>query len=195
MRKVINIVLILLTILLAYWLYNSISEPILFHKERDARKAAVVNVLKQIQQAQDIHRLATGEYANNFDSLALNITNGKVPIIKMEADPSDPTNEDKFIKSVTYKNAKDSLFALLGTSLSLDSLRYVPFGQGAKFDIQADTMTHQGTLINVLEVGTRYNVFMGAFADKRFKKYDKYYDPEKLIKFGDMNGPNTNGNW
>ncbi len=194
MRKVINIALILLTILLAYWLYNSISEPISFHKQRDIRKAAVVDVLKKIQVAQDIHKLATGNYANSFDSLAYNILNDSVPIIKLEADPADPNNPDRFIKTISYKNAKDSLFSLIG-AVNIDSLRYIPFGKGATFDIQADTLTHQGTLINVLEVGTRYSTFMGQFADQRFKKYDKFYDPDKLIKFGDMNSPNTNGNW
>lgn len=194
MRKVINISLILVTILLAYWLYNSISEPISFHKQRDIRKNAVVEVLKKLQVAQDVHKWATGEYANNFDSLTYNIVNGEIPIIKLEADPADPSNEDKFIKTVTYKNAKDSLFSLIGT-VNIDSLRYIPFGKGAIFDMQADTMTHQSTLINVLEVGTRYSTFMGPYADKRFQKYDKYYDPDKIIKFGDMNSPNTNGNW
>lgn len=195
MRKVINLVLILITLVLTYWLYTSVREPIAFHSERDKRKDAVINSLKKIQIAQDVYRMVTGKYASNFDTLASVIKNGKIEIVKLEADPSDPTNQDKFVKSVSYKVAIDSITSIYGRSINLDSLRYVPFAEGKTFDIDADTLTHQNTLVNVVQVGTRYKEFMGEFASPAYQKYDKYYDPEKLIKFGDMNSPNTNGNW
>jgi type I restriction-modification system DNA methylase subunit len=195
MRKVINLVLILITLILTYWLYASIREPIAFHSERDKRKDAVIAVLKKIQITQDVYRMVTGKYASSFDSLASVINNGKIEVAKLEADPSDPTNQDKFIKTVSYTPAKDSLYSLLGNTINVDSLRYIPYGGGKTFEIAADTLTHQNSLVNVLQVGTRYKEFMGEFANPSFKKYDKFYDPEKLIKFGDMNSPNTNGNW
>lgn len=195
MRKVINLVLILVTLVLAYWLYSSIREPIAFHEERDKRKEAVIASLKKIQIAQDVFRMATGKYANNFDSLASVINNGKIEVVKLEADPSDPTNQDKFIKTVTYAMAKDTLYAMLGKAINVDSLRYIPYGAGKIYEIDADTITHQNSLVNVVQVGTKFKEFMGEFANPSFKKYDKFYDPEKLIKFGDMNSPNTNGNW
>lgn len=195
MRKVVNLVLILITLVLTYWLYASVREPIAFADERDKRKDAVVKVLKKLQITQDVHRMVTGRYANNFDSLTNVINTGKIEIIKLESDPSDPTNQDKFIRTVSYKDAKDSLYSLLGGSVNIDSLRYVPYGDGKTFTIDADTMTHQNTLVNVLEVATKWEVFMGPYKDPRYKKYDAYYDPSKTIKFGDMNSPNTNGNW
>ena len=36
---------------------------------------------------------------------------------------------------------------------------------------------------------------MGPFGDAKYKKYDKYFDPEKMLKFGDLTTPNLNGNW
>lgn len=195
MRKVINLVLVLVTLVLAYWLYSSIREPIAFHEERDKRKEAVIAALKKIQTAQDVFRMSTGQYAKNFDTLALVINNGKIEVAKLEADPNDPTNQDKFVKTISYAMAKDTLFSMLGMSINLDSLRYIPFGNGKTFEIDADTLTHQNTLVNVVQVSTKFKEFMGPFASPSFKKYDKYYDPEKLLKFGDMNSPNTNGNW
>lgn len=195
MRKVINLVLVLITLVLAYWLYASIREPIAFHQERDKRKEAVIAMLKKIQTAQDVFRMATGQYAKNFDTLAAVINNGKIEVAKLEADPTDPSNQDKFIKTLTYTLAKDTLFAILGKAINVDSLRYIPYGNGKTFEIAADTLTHQNSLVNVVQVGTKYKEFMGEFANPSFKKYDKFYDPEKLIKFGDMNSPNTNGNW
>ncbi|HMR89774.1 MAG TPA: hypothetical protein PKD51_16550 [Saprospiraceae bacterium] len=195
MRKVINLVLVLVTVVLAYWLYASVREPIAFAAEKNKRKDAVVDVLKKLQVTQDVYRMVTGKYAADFDSLANVIKTGKVEIVKLESDPSDPTNQDKFIRTVSYKDAKDTLYSLLGGMVNVDSLRYVPFGDGAKFTIDADTMTYQNTLVNVLEVGTKWDVFMGEFKDPKYKKYDAFYDPSKTIKFGDMNTPNTNGNW
>jgi hypothetical protein len=195
MQKIINIVLILLTVVFAYWLYASIREPIAFHEELDKRKDAVIKSLKKIQIAQDVYRMVTGKYANNFDTLTSGISNGRIEIVKLEADPTDPSNQDKFIKTISYRAAKDSLFSLLGGPINLDSLRYIPFTVGKTYEIDADTLTHQNNLVNVVQVGTRYKEFMGPFASPNYKKYDKYYDPDKLIKFGDMNSPNTNGNW
>ncbi|MFN8338092.1 MAG: hypothetical protein U0T36_03655 [Saprospiraceae bacterium] len=195
MRKVINIALILITLVLTYWLYTSIKEPIAFHSERDKRKDAVIGSLKKIQIAQDVYRMVTGNFANNFDSLSSVLNNRQIEVAKLEADPSDPTNQDKFIKTVSYKSAKDSLFSLLGKSINIDSLRYIPYTDGKTYEIDADTLTHQGSLVNVVQVGTKYKEFMGEFANPSYKKYDKFYDPEKMIKFGDMNSPNTNGNW
>ena len=106
MRKVINLVLILITLILTYWLYSSIREPIAFHAERDKRKDAVVAVLKKIQVAQDVYRMVTGKYAANFDSLSSVLKNGKIEVAKLEADPTDPTNQDKFVKTVSYTPSK-----------------------------------------------------------------------------------------
>lgn len=195
MRKVINLALILITLVLTYWLYTSIKEPIAFHSERDKRKDAVIASLKNIQIAQDVYRMVTGNFANNFDSLSSVLKNREIEIAKLESDPSDPTNQDKFIKTVSYKSAKDSLFSMLGKQINIDSLRFIPYTDGKTFEIDADTLTHQGSLVNVVQVGTKYKEFMGEFANPSYKKYDKFYDPEKMIKFGDMNSPNTNGNW
>lgn len=195
MRKGINLALFLITLVLTYWLYKSVKEPIEFHAEADKRKDAVITVLKKLQVAQDVYRMVTGAYASNFDTLSKVLNNGKIEIVKLGEDPSDPGNQDKFIRTVSYKAAKDSLFSLLNGNINIDSLRYVPFGEGKVFDIAADTLTYQNALVNVVQVQTRFKDFMGIYADPRYQKYDSYYDPEKALKFGDMNSPNTNGNW
>ncbi|MCB9309533.1 MAG: hypothetical protein H6567_05690 [Lewinellaceae bacterium] len=195
MRNIINVVLALLTVFFAYWLYNTIREPIRFAAEKSKRGDAVISKLKDIQSAEDVYRMVTGKFAGNFDQLRDTINNGNIALIKLTADPNDPTNQDKFVKSVTYKSAKDSLRAILMHDVNLDSLKYIPYSDGKTFDIAADTLTYQNTLVQVVQVGTKWKDFMGEYADPKFKKYDNFYDPEKALKFGDMNSPNTNGNW
>ncbi|NNE27785.1 MAG: hypothetical protein HKN09_13145 [Saprospiraceae bacterium] len=56
-------------------------------------------------------------------------------------------------------------------------------------------MTYQSTLVSVVEVGTRWKEFMGEYGSIRYAKYDNSYDPNRMLKFGDMSAPNLTGNW
>ena len=192
MRLIINILLVLGILLGIYLLYTSIQEPIAFNAEKAKRETAVIEKLSRIRQAQEMYRAITGHYAGNFDTLAYVLQNGKFMIIQAFGNPDDPTNTEKIRRDTLFKSAKDSI-NLLGWNV--DSLRYVPYGGGQFFNIQADTMTYQSTLVDVVEVGVARKVFMGKFGDKRFAKYDDGYDPEALVKFGNMFAPNTAGNW
>ncbi|HPK10551.1 MAG TPA: hypothetical protein PK147_10610 [Saprospiraceae bacterium] len=193
MKIVINIILLALICLFSYWLVNSISEPIRFQEVKSKRAIVVQNKLKKIRTAEEIYRTITGEYAGSFDTLSLVLKRDSIPFVKLISDPDDPTNGDKFTKIVTYSAAIDSIKRL---GINLDSLRYVPFAPAnTTFDIAADTMTYQSTLVNVVEVGTPWKTFMGDYGDPRFKKYDAFYDPNKMLKFGDLNKPSVAGNW
>ena len=191
MRLIINIVLILVIILLGYMLYNSINEPILFNQIKNERKEAVANRLKQVRSAQEIYRQIKGKYASDFDSLIYTLKNEKLSYLNIEGDPDDPSNTS-FIKTVTYIPAIDTINKL---GLVLDSMPFVPFGGGKKFEIAAAKIEYQGTTVDVVEVGTRWKEFMGEYGVNRFKKYDSSYDPESSFKFGDLSRPVVSGNW
>lgn len=192
MRYVVNIILVILIVLLAYMLYSSIKEPIAFGEAKDFRKAKVVSKLETIRDAQEIYRGITGEFASSFDQLSNTLKNDSIPFEKIIVDPDDPSNSEKFQRFVTFTPAIDSINAL---GINLDSLRYVPFSNGMTFDIAADTLEYQKTIVSVVEVGTKWKNFMGKFADPKYGKYDSRYDPNKTIKFGDMLKPNISGNW
>ena len=191
MKSIITIVLALLCLFLVYLLYLNIQEPIKFQEEKTAREKVVINKLEDIRSAQEIYKAITDRYANSFDSLSLVLKNDSIPIEKILGDPDDPTGQD-FIRTVTYVAAKDSLADM---EIDISDLSSVPFGDGKRFSIDADTMTYQSTLVNVCEVGVRYKDFMGDYASKRYSKYDNSYNPDKMLKFGDMNSPNLSGNW
>lgn len=192
MRLGLNLLLIALIAGLVYILANSIKEPIQFQNEHQRRKDAVVDKLMKIRTAQECYRGITGKFAHNFDTLNQVLQTGKFSVVQVFGDPDDPNNKDAIRYDTTFLPAIDSINTL---GINLDSLRYVPFGSGAVFNIDADTMTYQKTLVNVVEVGVVKNKFMGPYADERFKKYDNSYDPNAIIKFGNMNAPNTSGNW
>ncbi len=192
MRHIVNILLLLLIVFLAYMVYNSIKEPIAFGEEREIRKAAVVAKLETIRDAQEIYNGITGKFSSSFADLRNILETDSIPFEKIIGDPDDPNNVDKFERFVTYTMAIDSINAM---GIDLETLSLIPFGEGKSFDITADTISYQKTLVPVVEVGTKWKNFMGKYADPRYAKYDSGYDPERVIKFGDMNKPNLSGSW
>lgn len=192
MRLIINLLLIALIGVLVYVLVDSIREPINFKAEKDRRKDAVVDKLMEIRQAQEMYRGITGEFAHSFDTLKQVLTEGQFELVSVTGDADDPNFKGKIQYSSTFVAAIDSVRTL---GMNLDALSTIPLSNGQKFDIKADTLTYQSTLVNVVEVGTSYKTFMGEYGDPRFARYDNSYDPNKYIKFGDMNKPNLSGNW
>ncbi len=193
MKTLISLVLGILVVFLAYVLYLNIKEPIAFQEEKNLRKDAVVTKLKDIRTAQEIYKAVTGGYAPTFDTLAQVIKSDSIRIVTIFGDKDDKKSTEEFREVITYKSAMDSLRNK--SNINLDSLRYVPFTDGMTFNIDADTMTYQSTLVNIVEVGTRWKNFMGKYASPNYSKYDNSYDPNKMLKFGDMNAPNLAGNW
>ena len=191
MRLIINILLILGVAGLFYLLYSSIKEPISFQQVRDAREGAVVDKLVKIRSAQETYRLVTGQFAPRWDTLKQVLRDGKIQIISVTGDPDDPLN-NTIVYDTTYESAMDQIS---GLDLNLDSLEYVPYGNGELFDISADTMTYQKTLVNVVEVGVSKAKFMGKYADLKYARYDDTYNPNEYVKFGSMSTPNLSGNW
>ncbi len=192
MKVVINLVLIAIIAVLSYLLIDSIREPIAFKAEKDKRENAVEAKLSLIRQVQEMYRGVTDEFAPNFDTLQQVLETDSFSLVSVYGDPDDPNFTGEIQYDTSYIMAADSIRSL---GINLDSLRYVPYSNGETFDIAADTVTYQSTLVHVVEVGTKINKFMGKYADPRYAKYDDSYDPNKVIKFGDMNKPSLSGNW
>ena len=184
---------------LIYSLVLNIKEPIEFAEVKEARKSKVVNSLENIRTAQEIYKLVTGEYAHTFDTLSQVINTDSIKIVTIFGDKDDLKSTEEFREVITYKNALDSFNnTFLRKNLmipNLDSIRFVPYTKGDVYSISADTLTYQSTLVNVVEVSTRWKNFMGEYASPKYMKYDNSYDPDRMIKFGDMTAPNLAGNW
>ena len=191
MKNILSVVLVLIIAFLGFALIQGIKEPIAFQKEKRMRRDAVVAKLEKIRTAQELYRDITGKFAGSFDSLKYVLSNDSLTIEKIEGDPDDPTGEE-YTLTLIKTPAIDTIRKL---EIDLDGLESIPFSDGKAFNIQADTLTYQSTLVNVTEVGTRWRDFMGEYASMKYTKYDNSYDPDMMLKFGDMNAPNLSGNW
>ena len=192
MRLVINLILAAIVVGLIWVLISSIREPIAFKAEKERRERAVIDRLMDIRTAQEFYRDITGLFAPSFDTLSDVLRTGKFQIVSVIGDPDDPKFTGVITYDTVYQPAIDTIRTL---GINLDSLRYVPYSSGVVFDIAADTMAYQSTLVNVVEVGTMRSNFMGKFSDARFRRYDQSYNPRSIIKFGNLNAPNLSGNW
>ena len=193
MRLISNLIVVAIIAALIYVLVDSIREPIAFKAEKDKREAAVVDRLMDLRRGQEIYRTITGgEFASNWNDFKNVLKTGKIPYIKVIGDPDDPDFVGNVTYDTTYSSAADSIKSL---GWDLNEMVLIPFGNGKMFDVQADTISYQKTIVNVVEVGTKRSAFMGKYADIKYKRYDARYDPKSIIKFGDMNKPNTSGNW
>lgn len=193
MRLIVNLILVAIIAALIYVLVDSIREPIAFKAEKDKREQAVVANLMELRRGQELYRTITGgEFASNWDDFKNVLKTGQIPYVKVNGDPDDPNFTGVVTYDTTYSSALDSITAM---GWDLDELVKVPFSNGKTFDVQADTLSYQKTLVNVVEVGTKRSTFMGKYADPSYSRYDARYNPNSVIKFGDMNKPNTSGNW
>lgn len=192
-RQIFNLLFLLLAFGLAFLLYKSIEEPIAFADFREKRESVVETKLETIRRTQEMYRDITGEFAHTFDTLKQVLTNESFALVKVIGDPDDPNFTGEITYDTTFRSAADSLRKL---DISLDDLEYVPFtDKQVKFDIDAKVVEYQSTEVPVVQVGTKRKHFMGDYASPRFAQYDRNYDPNATIKFGDLNKPNLSGNW
>jgi hypothetical protein len=197
MKLIINLILVALVGLLLWVLIASIREPIAFQAEKYKRREAVIVKLKELRKAQEIYRDVTGGFAGDYNALRDTLRFGKIRTIAVEGDPDDPNNS-----TITYDTIYEPASKYVEeANLKLDSIEYVPYTNGLKFELFADTINYQKTNVWVVEARTRYVDFMGPFADPKFKKYDDSFNPDRpgeknyYLGFGNRSAPNTSGNW
>ena len=227
MKTVINIVLGLCALVLVYVCYASIMGPIDFENQKKARDKEVIARLIDIRKAQQEYRmLHQQKYTASFDTLIDFVKNAKIPFVAKEGVLSDKQLEEGLtekkamaiinkakktgkwdeVKKNGLENFKrDTMWvAVIDTifpkGFNADSLRYVPFGNGAQFEIatKSDT-TKSGAPIYLQEVKTPYTVYLNGLNKQEIvnlidlqQKLSRYPG----LMMGSIEIPNNNaGNW
>ena len=227
MKTVFNVVLGLCALALVYICYASIMGPINFEKAKKQRDAAVIARLIDIRKAQLEYRtLHNQQYTNNFDSLIDFVKTQKLPFIFKQGELSDKQLEEgltekkaiaiinKAKKTGNYSEVqkqglenfkRDTMWvAVLDTifpkGFIADSMRYVPYGTGAQFEMETRNDTAKsGAPFCLLEVRTPYEIYLNGLDAQEIAnlkdvqtKLGKYCG----LKIGDLETANNNaGNW
>lgn len=211
MRAAIQIVLGILIVALAYFVYNSIQIPIRFNKQKDVIELSTITRLIDIREAQKAYKDVKNHYTANFDSLiyflktdsfSLTRATGTIPESLIDSLGTLKRAREAALRMGIIKREKtkvpvmDSLF---GTYFAVDSLRYIPFGEGIEFTMEAGEYTTPSKLVvKVMEVRVLYSDLLREldpqlvvnYSDKRFK-ITKY----KGLKLGSLIEGTLTGNW
>ena len=208
MKTVFQIILTIAILALAYLVYDSINRPIQFQKQYNKRKHTVIKRLEEIRNVEVAYKSVHQKYTGSFDTLLNFLKNDSLPLVKKIGSLTDSMleagiTESKalalgIIKRDTIRVAvKDSLFK---ESYPIDSLPFVPYSGGVKFELGAGTVTTgSGVKVHVFECKTPNQVFLKGLNKQEIANLnDKAIKLERYpgLKVGSLEEANNNaGNW
>lgn len=195
-RTIIQIVLLLVIIVLAYLVYQSVNKPLQFNAEKDRREAAVIQDLKDIRAGQLIYKKMNEQYAKNFDTLLMFLREGEIPIVKKVPDPEDTTFTRTINDTIGYIVVADSLYGSRA-QFNLDSLPWIP-GSGVMYTLDAGEVEKGGLKVHVFEATADYkDILKGMDFQSIVNLIKAREDIDKFpgLKVGSMLEPSTDGNW
>ncbi len=161
MRFVIQILLWLVIIFLAYLTFNAVYEPIQFNKIKEKRYTKVIKNLKDIRSAELAHQEVTGKFSGDWDSLVKFIDTAEFAITQrrdttlLDEEYKKTYGVDQYIEKVIvdtlgFVPVKDSLFK--GNEERYRTMMNVPVaGVDEKFELKAGTITKGDNKIPVFE--------------------------------------------
>ena len=210
MRRVIQILFVLIIIVLGYLIVESIMEPIRFNQEVETREKATIDRLIDIRDAQKAYKDVYKKYTSSFDTLIAFVDTGSFIVVKAEGDiPEEWLDEMGFEKAREKALAEgvisrepiqvpvlDSLF---NQGFATDSLRYVPFTEGVTFEMDAGKLlTSSNLTVQVIETFCLYDDLL----NEMDRQLVVNYKDERMkivgfegVKFGSMEEGTLTGNW
>ena len=193
----INIGLVIVALVLAYLVFDSIRQPVAFENIRKEREIQVVQSLKDIRSTQTLFKQTYNRYTADFDSLIEYVKTGELPVVNIVADPNDTTFTKTINDTVGYIKVIDSLFSKR-ENFDINTLRIVPFSQNDQFELQAGFIKRGGLKVAVFEAKTPYSTYLWDLDPQRVNNLRaEQEDLEKYagLKVGSMDEPSLSGNW
>ncbi|MCK4361350.1 MAG: hypothetical protein KAV70_06365 [Bacteroidales bacterium] len=196
-NNIIKIVLAIVIITLAYFVYESILEPVRFKKEKNIRELEVIQRLKDIRTSQMIYRAINNKYTASFDTLVEFLHIGEIPIVNIIPDPEDTTFTKTINDTIGYINVGDSLFGKR-PNFVIEEIRFIPFTDTIEFEMDAGEIEQGKVKVNVLEISALYKYFLKGLDNQliiNLIKSKNEIDRFPGLKLGSMTEASTDGNW
>ncbi len=193
MKTAIQIVLVIVIVVLGYLIYDSIMEPVRFRQEVQVREADIIQRLKDIREVQRSHRSRYQKFTGDLDSLLMFYRIDSLPLIRAIGHVPDTLTESEAVRlgiverDTIWIAAKDSL--LRNIRYPVEQLPYVPYGQGARFEMNAGFIERGLVRLPVFEASVQAHVYMSDLDNWRV-----YYTREDL-RVGSMQEAVLDGNW
>jgi hypothetical protein len=194
---IVQIVLLLAVIFLAYRLYEIIQEPIRFEKIKTKRYDKIKERLEDIRDVQKAYRAEYNEFAGDFNTLIAFVDTGKQTIIERKDSTftyfdkvylKDREKDTIITRVIGYRDIKESLFE---KNFDPEVLRYIPLTDNKKFSLEADKLTVNDIIVPVFEArATNKDIFADIW-----EKYEDFIDKDYALKVGSLTEPTLSGNW
>lgn len=211
MKKVIQGLLIVGSIVLAYLVYSTIRNPIDFKTEQDLRYTACVESLKNIRKAESAYKDVNGKFTGSWDTLAVFVKKGTLPLVKKIGSLTDEqleagmTEKEAISKGLIIRDTVrvavlDSLF---GKSYNADRMRYIPHTKDELFFLGTNIITTgSGVQVPVFEARAHNNQILSELQDRFKQEIINLNEKRRLdgkypgLKVGSLTETNNSaGNW
>ncbi len=207
MKRIIQVVLLIAIVVLAYLIWESIQTPIRFNKEKDIRYAATIQRLKDIRTAQLAFKDEFGRFTASFDSLIQFVESDSMKLVKAIGSIPDDLLAQGWTEAIALKEGiitrdtikiaiKDTLFA---DDFVAADLRYVPFTENVQFEMATGTVLTGSVNVNVFEAKVSNDLLLHGLNEQLIINLNDRMKTSKNypgIKVGDLNEANNNaGNW
>ena len=210
MKKLFQIILAVAIVGLVYVIYVQISTPIRFDKETKAKKAQVIDRIKDIRTAQRAFKSKYQHFTASFDSLSAFVLTDTLELERKIVDEDDSAAM-AMLKKSGKKNIEKFKIAVIDTIFApkkvtrqdVENFRFIPgTGNKAQFIMEAGIITTESkVVIPVVECRAPYKMFLDTVAyrqeiinliDDEVNNFNRYPG----VKFGSMEaGNNEAGNW
>ncbi|MBO7396474.1 MAG: hypothetical protein J6Y31_03545 [Bacteroidales bacterium] len=184
-KIILEVVLAVLVVLVAWAIVRSIQKPVNFNKEVAARSHVAIQRLKDIRTLQVAYKGVNGKFTSTIDSLKLFYENGKMDIVMQIGSNDDSLavantmavkkanrrlkpeqltaklqelyeQGQKVVFSITTQiPVKDTLFHNR-PDFCIDSLAFIPFSGGQPTEMEATVKTVSGVKVPLFEARMPY---------------------------------------
>ena len=190
----------LIIIALAYLIVRSIQQPVQFNKEKAAREADAITILKDIRTLQVAYKNVYNHYAPAMDSLIDFYKNGEMTIIKQigSMDDSLAVAQKRVRREIMKMPVKDTIFKDRA-SFNPESLRTIPYSGGDPVILKSDIKVVSGVNVPLFEADIPYNSLLKGMhhqllVNLNYERTDQGRYPG--LQVGSIDNPNNNaGNW
>ncbi|MDR4989257.1 MAG: hypothetical protein RG741_10515 [Bacteroidales bacterium] len=194
MKTVVQIALAIVIIVLVYFVYESIMEPVRFRQEVQVREREIIERLKDIREVQRSHRSRYQRFTADLDSLVLFYQLDSLALIRAIGHVPDTLTESEAVRlgivqrDTLWVAARDSL--LRNVRYSIEDLPYVPYGQGKRFEMNSGFIERGLVKLPVFEASVQPHIYLGDMDNWRV-----YYTREEGLRVGSMQEAVLDGNW
>jgi hypothetical protein len=195
-RLIVRILLAVVIVVLGYLVFESIMGPVRFQRELDHRRKIVVDRMKDLRSVQLTYRSLNNDYAADLDTLLYFLKNVDIPVVNIIPDPTDTTYTKTINDTIAFIRAADSL--LRHAPYPVDSLAYIPFSGGERFELDAGRIDRGGVMVSVFEAKAHYNKFLRGTNNQLLRNLvasEEQIERYPGMRLGSMTEPSTDGNW